>query len=271
MTMDKIIVSVTTWKKRDEAFVKMIEHFQNQTMKPDKIILWLSYDEYQGIVPEHLNECLKKKWIDEIRFVPGNTYAHKRWEVFREHKNDYVILIDDDLYYPIDYISELYNNSKQQKCPCCYFSKTENFINMVRSTEKEAERCSIKNHLYSGLCCFPPNTFPIEILSAKNVSLRDKYCPHSDDAWMDVCTWKYNIPVYIINKWPQNSLKEYHIPDTQEVGTWNTYNSIKCGDTITFVKNIANSIKALDAQDIVKKIYPDFYKKKNNKKSIWKV
>ena len=242
MVKDKIIISVTTWKTRDEVFVKMIEHFQKQTMKPDKIILWLSYDEYQGVIPEHLKECVEKKWVDEIHFVPGNTYAHKRWEVFKEHQNDYVILVDDDLYYPIDYISELYNNAKQQKCPCCYFGKTENFKNMKRSTLKETEKCSIKNHLYSGLCCFPPHIFPIEILNTENVLLRDKYCPRSDDAWMDVCTWKYNIPVYIINQWPENSLTDYHIPNSQEVGTWKTYNSIKTGDTITLVKNIVNSI-----------------------------
>ena len=259
MVKDKIIVSTTTWKQRDEVFAKMIEHLQKQTLKPDKIILWLSEDEYQGIIPEHLKDCLDKKWIDEIRFVPGNTYAHKRWEVFKEHQNDYVILVDDDLYYPTDFISELYKNSKQQKCPCCYFGKTENFIHLKRSTPKEMERCSLKNHLYSGLCCFPPNTFPIEILSTKYTSLRDKYCPRSDDSWMDVCTWKYNIPVYIINKWPENSLVDYHIPNSQDVGTWKTYNSIKCGNTITLVKNIDNSIKALNAYDAVKKIYPDFY------------
>lgn len=256
---DKIIVSVTTWKKRDEAFVKMIEHFQKQIIKPDKIILWLSEDEYQGIIPEHLKDCLDKKWIDEIKFVPGNTYAHKRWEVFKEHQNDYVIFVDDDLYYPIDYISELYNNAKQQKCPCCYFSKTENFINMKRTTVKNTEKCSIKNHLYSGLCCFPPHTFPMDVLSPKNVLLRDKYCPRSDDAWMDVCTWKYNIPVYIINQWPETNLAKYYIPNSQEVGTCLTYNNVKIGEITTFVNNIINSIKALNAQDVVKKIYPKFY------------
>ena len=261
MGKDKIIVSTTTWRQRDMTFVKMIEHLQKQTLKPDKTILWLSYDEYQGVIPEHLKECMDKKWVDEIRFVPGNTYAHKRWEVFKQHQNDYVIMVDDDLYYPEDYISELYNNAKQQKCPCCYFGKTENFVNLKRISVKKTERRSLRNHLYSGLCCFPPNTFPIETLSDEIVSLRNKYCPRSDDAWMDACTWKYSIPVYIINGWPENSLTAYHIPGSQEVGTWRTHNGVKCGDTIILVKNIENSIEALNAQDAVKKIYPDFYSK----------
>ena len=43
---DIIIANITTWSKRDMHLFEMLSYFRKQTLYPDKIILWLSNDEY---------------------------------------------------------------------------------------------------------------------------------------------------------------------------------------------------------------------------------
>ena len=102
-----VYVNFTTWRKRDKYVPKMLSHFSRQTFKPTKIICWLSKSEYHHILPQSIQECLDRHLLDEVRWVSGNTYCHKRWETFRYHGDGYNLMIDDDIYYPEDYIETL--------------------------------------------------------------------------------------------------------------------------------------------------------------------
>ena len=68
-----IIVSLTSWKKRIANTSKVIFSLMNQTVKPDKIILNLSYDEFankENDLPEEL--LLLQNVIFEINWVKEN-------------------------------------------------------------------------------------------------------------------------------------------------------------------------------------------------------
>ena len=102
-----VYVNFTTWKKREMVVPTMLSHFSHQTFKPTKIICWLSISEYHHTIPQHVQECLDNHLLDEVRWVRGNTYCHKRWEAFKYYGDGYNLMIDDDLYYREDYVATL--------------------------------------------------------------------------------------------------------------------------------------------------------------------
>lgn len=264
---DKIIVSLTTWKKRDKVAVKALEHFQNQSLKPDKIILWLSESEYGGQIPSHLQKCLDNQLVTEIRFDPGNTRCYKRWEVFKEYDQAYVIMIDDDYYYPEDYVESLYKAAKKTKLPCCYYEKTFDYIGTKR-VEIEYEQGSIKNNLYPGFCCIPPGIIKAdnELFDEKFVTLRDKYNPVSDDLWYSLWFKKQGIPVYGLKKWNNDEVKKFQIEDSQKEGLWESTNRKQIEGVSNVVRNFATLVDAIDDDQFITQLYPEFEFKKCSRK-----
>jgi hypothetical protein len=119
-----VYVNFTTWKKREMFVPTMLSHFSHQTFKPTKIICWLSISEYHHTIPQHVQECLDNHLLDEVRWVRGNTYCHKRWEAFKYYGDGYNLMIDDDLYYPEDYVETLLAYSlAYPRTVVCYYGR----------------------------------------------------------------------------------------------------------------------------------------------------
>lgn len=249
---DKIIVSFTTWKKRQASACKMLEHFKLQTLKPNKIICWLASDEYgECIIPKCLQKFVNENFI-EVRWVKENTYCHKRYEVFKEHHNDYVFLIDDDIYYEPTYIEEMYNYAKKNK------NCVINYMGNVIEYEKDRKilplekNDSLKNTLLSGLSCYPPNVFPMEYFD--NSFAIKTISPKCDDSIMRVLLLKNNIKIYCIHNRSIKSFKS--IPGTQNVGIWEE-NKIKVNEVSKKVRIFKNLISYFCLEDEAKKIWND--------------
>ena len=248
----KKIVSFTTWKKRQESAAKMIEYFKKQTLKPDKIYCWLSSDEYNG---ENTPQCLKK-FVDEkfieVKWVDKNTYCHKRYEIFKEHYNDYVFLIDDDIYYEPDYLEKMYNTAKDYKNNIICFCGNSIEITKERQLVSLKENPSLKNTILSGLSCYPPNVFPMEYFDY--IDIRDKISPKCDDSFLRVFAIKNDIKTFCIYDRTRKSFKT--IPNTQGVGIWNTQNK--------------NTINGINAQTIIFKQLIHIFGIEDKCKLIWK-
>lgn len=219
----QIIISFTTWKKRHNSAAKMLEHLKKQTLKPNKIVCWLSSDEYNGKnIPQSLKPFADENYI-EIKWIAPNTYCHKRYEIFKEHNGDYVFLIDDDIYYEPNYIETMYEAAKKHKNNIiCYIGNYVEFINKERELLPLKENPSIKNTILSGLSCYPPNTFPMEYFNDENIKVRDKITPKCDDSLLRLYAIKNNIPVFCI--YDRTTKRFRTIPNTQSVGIWETEN-----------------------------------------------
>lgn len=108
-----LIVSLTTYPKRFNVVYLTIESLMNQTMKPDKIILWLAKDELsEGKVPQKILK-LKSRGLD-IKVVNENLKSYKKLiYTIKEFKASNIITCDDDVIYPKFFIEGLYNKSKE--------------------------------------------------------------------------------------------------------------------------------------------------------------
>lgn len=96
----KIVVSLTSFPARIDNVWQVVECMKRQTLKPRKIILWLSKDQFplEGTIPQSLKE--REDDVFEIRVVEGDIRSHKKYHyVSKEYADDYVFLIDDDIYY----------------------------------------------------------------------------------------------------------------------------------------------------------------------------
>jgi hypothetical protein len=119
----RVIVSFTSFPARIANVWQVVECIKRQTVRPSKIILWLSKEQFpnEDCLPKSLTNRLDDTF--EIRFVEGNIKSHKKYYYsFREYPDDLVILIDDDIYYPTDMISKLLDahDRFQQSVICLY-------------------------------------------------------------------------------------------------------------------------------------------------------
>ncbi|MFW5804639.1 MAG: hypothetical protein ACOCWG_05360, partial [bacterium] len=105
---DEIIVSLTTFGKRINWVFLAIESIAQQTLKPDKVILWLSEDYFNDKnLPITIERLIKRGLTVFYRKDIG---PHtKGLYAFQEYSKNIIITVDDDIIYPIDLIENLYN------------------------------------------------------------------------------------------------------------------------------------------------------------------
>lgn len=108
---EKIIVSLTTYPERICDIDVVIFSLFNQSIKPDKIILWLAYEEFPNLekdVPPHVLNL--KKFGLQIEFCQ-NIYSYKKLiYALEKYPNDLIVTADDDIYYPYNWLEKLYNS-----------------------------------------------------------------------------------------------------------------------------------------------------------------
>ena len=120
---ERVIISLTSWSKRINNVPIVIDSILNNTIKPDKIVLNLSLEEFpnrENDLPQdivNLQDC----GTIEIGWQEGNTKAFKKIiPTLKKYPNDAIIAIDDDFYYPTDFIQTFVDMHKKfPKNPLC--------------------------------------------------------------------------------------------------------------------------------------------------------
>jgi len=159
-----IVVSLTSWKKRITNTSRVIFSLLNQTVKPNKIILNLSYDEFinkEQDLPEDL--LLLRNEIFEINWVKENTNVFKKIipTIQKFYGQDYILFsCDDDWIYGKHYIEK-----------------------MIKALGTKNSFCASKHKLIGNRICYKSKIFDSrlwECLTNEIISLRN------DDAYLDV-------------------------------------------------------------------------------------
>lgn len=103
----ELIVSLTSYPLRINKIHKTVNTLLNQTLKPDRVVLWLTEEQFKNVkLPDELLKLrdfgLEIKWYQDIR-----SYK-KLVPALREFPNDIIVTADDDLYYQKDWLESLY-------------------------------------------------------------------------------------------------------------------------------------------------------------------
>jgi hypothetical protein len=196
-----IIVSLTTYGKRIHDVAFTIESIMQQSLKANRIVLWLDYSFQNKKLPQSL---LKQKERGlEIMFCDDIRSYKKIIPSMKMFRSDAIITLDDDLLYDYDILEHLI--LAYIDCPQCIqscrgheirFNSKGNVLpyrEWVFETEKQG---IINNYFFTsgGGTLFPPNCLDDEVF---NEEVFMNICKFADDIWLNAMALKKGT---IINK-----------------------------------------------------------------------
>jgi len=182
-----IIISLTSYRERFKDLPKTLYSLLNQSVKPDRIILWLDEDkEDYTDLPYELTQFVKNGL--EIRFVKDKRSYTKIFYAFKEFYDSIIVTADDDIFYSRNWLKNLYLS---------YISHPEDIhSHKVFRVKYNGDKLlpykewdkNIKDEIasYDNFLCgaggvlYPPKCFSSEILR-EDIFL--KYAPNSTDVW----------------------------------------------------------------------------------------
>ena len=128
-----IVVSLTSFPKRIGKVWMVVDSMFHQQLPPGKVLLYLSKEEFPNGRKDLPKRLLGYERLGlEICFHNDNIMPHKKYfYALQEHKNKFVITIDDDIYYRNDLILSLWNLHLQHPNSIC-----ANTINIIQFDEK---------------------------------------------------------------------------------------------------------------------------------------
>ena len=198
----QIIVTLTSYEKRFEDLEIAIYSLLNQSLKPDRIILWLS-DRYDSIndLPYSLTRFIKNGL--EIRFVKDIKSYTKVIYTFKEFPEAIIVTADDDVYYPKTWLEKLYysyvthpNDIQVHRAHRVVVenNKIMPYESWTKHVEEESAR--FDNFLTGvGGVLYPPNCFSKEVLRA-DIFL--KKAPYADDIWLWVMALAHGRKIRVV-------------------------------------------------------------------------
>lgn len=211
-----VIVSMTSFPARLKLVPVAYAHFMNnQTVKCDKYVLWLSRAEFNGerthqelgLTPL-VEKGLEIHWCDEDSKINIRHNSLKLWP------HDYNLIIDEDLFYPQTYTEEMIGAAKQYgDCIISYFSCYELFTGYRKFYFPRCKKPSIRNKFNGGLSCFPPDTYPQICFHYEKI--RDIICPYHDETWVNLFSKFEGTKVYGLHKMRWSSIE--HIPTGNDI------------------------------------------------------
>lgn len=186
---DGIVISLTSFPARMGVVWITLDSLFRQKMRPDKIVLYLSDEEFPGgldKVPEQVRRF--SAYGLEIRFVPDNLYCHKKYfYALRDFPDAVVITVDDDSYYRSDMVWRLVEmHRKYPSAVCCNIASV---INVESFNDYSTWKKSSVAHAPNDLCLangfggvlYPPHVMGPGLLDKE---LLLKLAPKADDLWL---------------------------------------------------------------------------------------
>lgn len=187
---ENLVLSMTTYPKRiNDAHYAIFSIF-NQSILPEKFILWLTRDEFpmleQGI-PDSILQF--KKFGLEIRFTDAMRSFQKIIPTLRDFPNSVVVTADDDIFYSSDWLKIFYESYLED--PSKIYAHRMHRVEVIN--DKIASYRYWGKSIVSkvptplnfatavGGVLYPPNVFDKEVL---NKSSFLKLCPMADDVWI---------------------------------------------------------------------------------------
>lgn len=219
---NRIIISLTTIPTRINKIKLVVTRMMNQTIRPDKIIVYLDEIQEEEFI---FNDDLKKLIYFglEIRFVKDIGPHTKYFYSLQDFSDDIVITVDDDIIYSHLLIETLVKSYK--KYPDCISANiVTNFLikdGMLEASTKWRQKFKygIGNE-YSiaygvGGVLYPPKLLPKETFDEYKIR---KLCLFADDLWLKAIENKHKIKV--VKTWNGDKLFKYFITvdGSQEVG-----------------------------------------------------
>ncbi|MEZ3590602.1 MAG: hypothetical protein K1V84_06165 [Muribaculaceae bacterium] len=221
----EIIVSLTSYGKRIYDVCYTIESLMQQTLKPNKIILWLS-DELQNVsLPQSLKSQISRGL--EIRYTKDIRSYKKLIPALHEFPNAVIITVDDDAIYEFDIIDRMVQsylgNPTKIYATRVHRIRVDNHNNLLPYNEWEWNAPNNEDSKYLfftgvGAVLYPPNALHPEVLN-QNVFMN--ICPTADDIWFNAMARLNKTEIAKVLTRTINSHDYLENPNVQDIGLVN--------------------------------------------------
>ncbi len=223
---DKLVVSLTSYGHRVRDVYLVIESIFQQTYKPDKIVLWLSKDEYnQDNIPIMLQKAQKRGL--EVRFCKDLKSYKKLIPTLKLYPDYLIVTIDDDVMFPNHMLEELYNAYK--KNPRCIHAH-----HMARITFKNKDGKQLKSYNQWETVRLPSSSLlnlPIGVGGVlyfpgcfhKDITNEDLFmelAPNADDIWFKAMSLLNDVKCNFIRKSASEVGQFLYIMHSQDQSLW---------------------------------------------------
>lgn len=218
-----IIVSLTSYGKRIHDVAFTIESIMQQSMKANRIVLWLDYSFKGKQLPISLTK-LQNRGL-EIMFCDDLRSYKKLIPSLKKFPHDAIITIDDDLIYEYDLIERLVRAYQENPnvIHACRIRrmKFKNSKPLSYNTWKLCQTEGVHKHNFltsGGGTLFPPHCFDEEVL---NEQVFMDICKFADDVWLTAMALKNGTPINKIctrNPWGNEYLVNTNV---QDIGLFN--------------------------------------------------
>ncbi len=204
----KIIVSLTSYPERIYDIHFSIYSLLNQSIKPDKVILWLAEEEFPNREADLTKEILKLKENGlSIKWCSKNLKVYQKYiPAMQEFPNEIIITADDDIYYSFNFIEHLYNAFLEKPdCIHCHKAYKIKFSKNKQILPYEDWDKNIKNskpsflnfNLGVGGVLYPPKCLYED---AFDESLFLNLSPSDDDVWAWAMSVLNNTKINVVKK-----------------------------------------------------------------------
>jgi hypothetical protein len=222
----KLIVSMTSFPPRMRTILPCVDSLLAQTRKPDKVILWLSTEQFpdrEDSLPEELLRRVGGRF--RIEWVEEDLKPHKKYfYAATQYPDDLLVAVDDDVVYNETVLESLHAGHLES--PHSIIAERANLVlfrpdGSLREYDSWIYDCQ---HLRAtqtyqllptgiGGVLYPPGSIPaaaFDIPAIKQTSLT------ADDLWLKVMTTANGYPVWM----PRRSGGRKLIEDAHAVGLW---------------------------------------------------
>lgn len=247
----RLIVSLTSYPARIQTVHYTINTLLRQSLKPDKLILWLAKEQFprgEADLPEELlrlkNLGLDIEWCEDLgpykKLIPA----------LEKYLDDIIVTADDDVYYEEDMLSSLYTAYKQNPSNI-YVRRTVKIelqkdclcpVSTRKYLYKHETEPTYFNQLMGGSgCLYPPHSLYKDISDIEQIKKLLKY---HDDVYYWAMAVLNRTKIQVVGGFDKNL---FFVEGTQHVGL------------IKVNKKFGTGTSLQDAYKIMTEKYPEIF------------
>ena len=247
----ELTVSLTTYSTRIDTVHYCIKSLLKQTIKPTRIVLWLSKDEFNlSMLPESLlslqSEGLIIDFCEDFKSHKKYFFSMKKWP------ESLVVTVDDDVFYPEDMLSQLVKSYNKYPSAISCFRAHEiiiennkilkysnwNFTSPgVQGPTHRLFQIGVNGVLY------PPRSLHKDIFDSTTFM---KICANADDLWLKIMALRNKTKVVKVKPYSKTMIE---IPQTQKISL--SSSNVIHGNNDQQLKNI------MDAYDLDYRVFKE--------------
>lgn len=218
----ELLVSLTSYPARFETLDLTLRSLINQTVKPDRILLWIAHGDLAQI-PARVR-ALESFGISITGCEDLRSYK-KLIPALEAHPGAYIVTADDDVYYPPDWLETLVKNvdpaapailcHRAHRVPVSAGGELAPYLDWEFDVQDQRARKPSTDIVATGAggVLYPPDCLDPRVSDRE---LFQRLCPDGDDLWFYWCARMAGTPYRKVG----SRMRLITWPDSQSTALW---------------------------------------------------